>query len=224
MFRVLIVEDDQKVAALYESFLQKQKYETVCAKNANEAIGLVSKTHFDIMLCDIMIPGMDGVMLVETVRKKLPELPVIMLTALGDFKTKKRAFTAGGDDYMVKPVDLNELVLRMSALLRRAHSASEHTIIIGDAVLDSDSLSVVEGNRAVTLPPKEFMILFKMCSQPDHIFTRRDIMKDVWGMYLKSGERTVDVHIRRLRIRFSDSESFRIDTVRGIGYKVVVLK
>lgn len=147
-----------------------------------------------------------------------------MLTALGDFKSKQRAFSAGSDDYMVKPVDLNELALRMTALLRRSHSVSKRKIIVGDAVLDSDTLTVVEGAQSVVLPPKEFLVLFKLCSSPERIFTRRDIMDDIWGIRAESGERTVDVHIKRLRKRFENSESFRIDTVRGIGYKVSVLK
>ena len=178
----------------------------------------------DIALCDIMMPGIDGIMLVDALRKKKPELPIMMLTALGDFKSKQRAFSAGSDDYMVKPVDLNELALRLSALLRRAHSVSKRKVIIGNAVLDSDTLTVVEGSRSTALPPKEFLVLFKLCSSPERIFTRRDIMDDIWGIQAESGERTVDVHIKRLRKRFEDSESFRIETVRGIGYKVSLVK
>lgn len=224
MFSALIVEDDQKLNSLYCSFLDKQGYKTVAAHGATEAIDAFEKSRIDIMLCDIMMPGIDGVMLAEAIRKMNPDLPIMMLTALGDFKSKQRAFSAGSDDYMVKPVDLNELALRMSALLRRSHSASKRKITVGDAVLDSDTLTVVEGADSVVLPPKEFMVLFKLCSSPERIFTRRDIMDDVWGIQTESGERTVDVHIKRLRKRFENSDSFRIETVRGIGYKVVILK
>lgn len=224
MFSALVVEDDQKLNTLYCSFLNRQGYDVVAAHDAGEAIAAFESNHIDIVLCDIMMPGVDGVMLCETIRKMNPELPIMMLTALGDFKSKQRAFSAGSDDYMVKPVDLNELVLRMSALLRRAHSASKRRIVIGDAVLDSDTLTVVEGSQSTALPPKEFLVLFKLCSSPDRIFTRRDIMNDVWGVNAESGERTVDVHIKRLRKRFEESRSFRIDTVRGIGYKVTVAK
>ena len=224
MFCALIVEDDQKLNSLYCSFLEKQGYHAIAAGDATAALGAFDTNNIDIVLCDIMMPGIDGVMVVDAIRKMNPDLPIIMLTALGDFKSKQRAFSAGSDDYMVKPVDLNELALRMSALLRRSHSISKRKIAIGDAVLDSDTLTVVEGTNAIALPPKEFMVLFKLCSSPERIFTRRDIMDDVWGIQAESGERTVDVHIKRLRKRFESSESFRIDTVRGIGYKVTVLK
>ncbi len=224
MFCALIVEDDRKLNSLYCSFLEQQGYETIPAHNAIEAMESFETNHIDIVLCDIMMPGVDGVMLIEGIRKINPELPIMMMSALDDFKSKQRAFSAGCDDYMVKPIDLNELTLRMSALLRRSHSISKRKIVIGDAVLDSDTLTVVEGSQATVLPPKEFMVLFKLCSSPGRIFTRRDIMDDVWGIQAESGERTVDVHIKRLRKRFQDSESFCIETVRGIGYKVAVVK
>ena len=224
MFNALIVEDDQKLNTLYCSFLEKQGYNAIAAHDAVEALAAYEENRIDIVLCDIMMPGVDGVLLCETIRKLNPDLPIMMLTALGDFKSKQRAFSAGSDDYMVKPVDLNELALRISALLRRAHSVSKRRIVIGDAVLDSDTLTVVEGAQSTVLPPKEFMVLFKLCSSPERIFTRRDIMNDVWGVNAESGERTVDVHIKRLRQRFEGSSSFRIDTVRGIGYRVSALK
>ena len=224
MFNALIVEDDQKLNTLYCSFLEKQGYNAIAAHDAAEALAAYESKRIDIVLCDIMMPGVDGVLLCETIRKLDPDLPIMMMTALGDFKSKQRAFTAGSDDYMVKPIDLNELSLRMSALLRRAHSVSKRRVVIGDAVLDSDTLTVVEGARSEVLPPKEFMVLFKLCSSPERIFTRRDIMNDVWGVNAESGERTVDVHIKRLRQRFEGSKSFRIDTVRGIGYRVSALK
>lgn len=224
MFCALVVEDDQKLNSLYCSFLENQGYVAISAYDAVEAMASFEAHHVDIVLCDIMMSGIDGIMLADSLRKMNPELPIMMLTALGDFKSKQRAFSAGSDDYMVKPVDLNELSLRMSALLRRSHSISRRKIIIGDAVLDSDTFTVVEGPQSTVLPPKEFLVLFKLCSSPDRIFTRRDIMDDVWGIQAESGERTVDVHIKRLRKRFENSESFRIETVRGIGYKATVVK
>ena len=224
MFNALIVEDDQKLNTLYCSFLEKQGYHAIPAHDASEALASYETQRIDIVLCDIMMPGVDGVLLCESIRKLNPELPIMMLTALGDFKSKQRAFAAGSDDYMVKPIDLNELGLRMSALLRRAHSVSKRRIVIGDAVLDCDALTVVEGAESTALPPKEFLVLFKLCSSPERIFTRRDIMNDVWGVGAESGERTVDVHIKRLRKRFEGSKSFRIETVRGIGYKATALK
>lgn len=224
MFCALIIDDDQKLNSLYSSFLEKQGYHTISAFDASEAMDAFDKENVDIALCDIRMGGVDGVMLVDAIRKIKPDLPIIMITALGDFKSKQRAFTAGSDDYMVKPIDLNELLLRIQALLRRSHSVSKRKIVVGDAVLDSDTLTVVEGASSISLPPKEFMVLFKLCSSPDRIFTRRDIMDDIWGIQAESGERTVDVHIKRLRKRFERSKSFRIETVRGIGYKATVVK
>ena len=224
MFCALIVEDDKHLNSMYSTFLSGQGYKTLCAYDADEALRQFEDNHIDIVLCDIMISSIDGIMVVEAIRELDEEVPVIMLTVLDDFRSKQRAFSAGSDDYMVKPVDLNELALRMAALLRRSHSVSKRKIIVGDAVLDSDTLTVVEGTQSTVLPPKEFLVLFKLCSSPERIFTRRDIMDDIWGIRAESGERTVDVHIKRLRKRFENSSSFRIDTVRGIGYKVTVLK
>jgi len=224
MFCALVVENDQKRNALYCTFLEHLGYSTVTALDASAAITSFESNTVDIVLSDIAMPGIDGVMLVDAIRKMDADLPIIMLTDLDDFKSKQRAFAAGCDDYMVEPIDLNELALRMTALLRRSHSVSKRKIIIGDAVLDSDTLTVVEGTTSTELPPKEFLVLFKLCSSPERIFTRRDIMNDVWGIQTESGERTVDVHIKRLRKRFENSRSFKIDTVRGVGYKATAVK
>lgn len=224
MFSVLIVEDDKKLSSMYSAFLETQGYETYAAFDANEAARIFEERHIDVVMCDIMIPNIDGVMTVEAIRSIDVDVPIIMLTVLDDFRSKQRAFTAGADDYMIKPVDLNELLLRISALLRRAHAASKQRVVIGDAVLDSTTLTVVEGSNSTVLPPKEFKVLFKLCSSPGRIFTRRDIMNDVWGIHVESNERTVDVHVKRIRERFAKSESFKVETVRGIGYKVTALK
>ena len=224
MFCALVVEDDQKLNSLYCSFLNKQGYETISAYDATQAMALFEQNRIDIALCDIMMPEVDGFMLIHAIRKLDADVPIIAMTALSDYASKQRAFSLEADDYMVKPIDLNELTLRISALLRRAQAVSKHRIIIGDAVLDSEQLTVVEKDRSVVLPPKEFMILFKLCSSIGRVFTRRDIMNDVWGIDTESGERTVDVHIKRLRERFEESTSFSIDTVRGIGYKVTAQK
>lgn len=224
MFSALIIEDDKHLNSMYCAFLREQGYETFSAYDAGEALRQFEENHIDIVLCDIVISRIDGIMIVEAIRELDAEVPVIMLTVLGDFRSKQRAFAAGSDDYMTKPVDLNELLLRITALLRRARSASKHRIVIGDAVLDNKSLTVVEGSETTVLPPKEFMVLFKLCTSPGRVFTRRDIMNDVWGIHAESNERTVDVHIKRLRERFANSKSFAIETVRGIGYKAVARK
>ena len=224
MFSALIIEDDKHLNSMYCTFLEGQGYKTIGAYDANEAIRQFEQNRIDVVLCDILISSIDGVMVVEAIRGLDTDVPIIMLTVLDDFRSKQRAFSAGSDDYMVKPVDLNELQLRITALLRRARSTSKHRIVIGDAVLDSTTLTVVEGSKSTVLPPKEFLVLFKLCATPGRIFTRRDIMNDVWGIHAESNERTVDVHVKRLRERFADSKSFQIETVRGIGYKAVAQK
>lgn len=223
MFSTLIVDDDQKLNSLYCSFLSQQGYETIAAHSAAQALGAFESERIDLMICDIQLKGVDGVALCDTIRKMNADVPIMVVSDLADFKSKQRAFLVGADDYMVKPVDLNELALRVQALLRRAHSISQRKLTVGNAVLDSYSLTVVEGASSTVLPPKEFMVLFKLCSSPGRIFSRRDIMDDVWGISTESGERTVDVHVKRLRKHFENSGSFRIDTVRGVGYKVTLL-
>lgn len=223
MFRILVVENDSRASSTHCAFLESQGYETVSATDSREALDVLEERSVDLMLCDIMTEGIDGVMLVDAVRRRDPDLPIMMLTALDDLKSKQRAFAAGSDDYMVKPADLNELALRISALLRRANLTSKRQVTIGNALLDCDTFTVVEGPDVISLPPREFMVLFKLCSSPGRIFTRRDIMDDVWNAGTESGERTVDVHIKRLRKRLKDSESICIETVVGVGYRAVAL-
>lgn len=224
MFSILVVEDDQKLASLYGTFLEKQGYAVMPVANANEAIDALDSNHVDVVLCDTSLAGSDGFGVIDSIRSLDEEMPIIALNNMDDYRSKQRAFTAGADDLMVKPIDLNELLLRLTALLRRSRIVSRQRVVIGNAVLDSSSMTVVEGANSMVLPPKEFMVLFKLCASPGRIFTRRDIMDDVWGIHVKSNERTVDVHIKRLRDRFRQSKSFRIDTVRGVGYKVVERK
>lgn len=169
-----------------------------------------------------MMPGIDGCALVDIIRQTDSGTPILMATAKSSFGDKQRAFSAGSDDYMVKPIDLNELKLRVMALLRRVNKTKEHAITVGDAVLDLGSLTITEGGDSQQLPQKEFLLLYKLLSSPGRIFTRRDIMDDIWGVETGSDERTVDVHIRRLRERLDASKSFEIVTVRGLGYKAMV--
>lgn len=222
MFKILIVEDDLKLNRLYCAFLKKEGYEPIGAYNATEALQALEVQSVDLILSDVMMPGIDGITLVDTIRRSDPDIPILMATAKSSFGDKQRAFSAGGDDYMVKPIDLNELSLRVKALLRRAKSSSSHIITVGDAVLDYTTLTVTEGELSVQLPQKEFYLLFKLLSSPGRIFTRRDIMDDIWGIETDTDERTVDVHIRRLRERFAESPSFKLVTVHGLGYKAVL--
>ena len=222
MFKVLVVEDDIKLNRLYGIFLAKEGFEPVGVFDAVEALSELASQDIDLVLCDVMMPGIDGCTLVDIIRQTDPHIPILMATAKSSFASKQRAFSAGSDDYMVKPIDLNELKLRITALLRRAHRMSDRSLTVGNASLDLDTLTVTEGNRSEQLPQKEFLLLYKLLASPGRIYTRRDIMDDIWGRETDSDERTVDVHIRRLRERFEDSGSFEIVTVRGLGYKAVV--
>lgn len=223
MFSVLVVENDEKSGSQYRSYLVKHGYDVIASHSAEDAMRLFKEEHVDIVLSAVKLPGIDGAALVSSIRKLDPNVPIMALSSLGDIASKKRAFNAGVDDYMVKPIDLNELSLRMSALLRRSHAVSGRQVIIGNALVDADTLSVVITDKETVLPPKEFMVLFKLCSAPGQTFTRRDIMSDIWSVNSDSDERTVDVHVKRLRERFEGNSSFRIETVRGVGYRAVAL-
>ena len=222
MFKILVVEDDTKLNRLYCIFLQKEGFEPVGVFDATQALAELASQDIDLVLCDIMMPGIEGCALVDIIRESDALIPILMATAQSSFASKQRAFSAGSDDYMVKPIDLNELKLRITALLRRAKKASDRSLTVGNALLDLDTLTVTEGSSSEQLPQKEFLLLFKLLSSPGRIFTRRDIMDDIWGRETDSDERTVDVHIRRLRERFEGSKSFEIITVRGLGYKAAI--
>ena len=224
MSSVLVVEHDQKLKSHLQSFLEQQGHMAVSVESATEALKAYETNRFDIVLCDTNLPGIDGYFVVEAVRFSNEEAGIIVISSSSEFREKRRAFNAGCDDYMVKPIDLNELLLRMTALIKRINHARKQRVFIGSAVLDSTTLTVVDGPQSTVLPLKEFQVLFKLCSSPGRIFSRREIMDDVWDIQTTSNERTVDVHIKRLRERFKDNPSFRIDTVRSVGYKAVALK
>ena len=224
MLKALIIENDQRLNSQYCSFLAKQGYDAVSAHDALEALSAIDSNSVNIVICDYDLPSIDGFMVIERIRANDEEVPILATSTQNDLKSKQRAFNAGCDDYLVKPVDLNELALRLSALLRRTRNTSNQRIVIGNAALDSSSLTVTEGSNVTALPPKEFLLLFKLCASPGRIFTRRDIMDDIWGIRTGTDERTVDVHIRRLRKRFEESASIQIETVRGVGYRAKATK
>ena len=224
MLKALVIENDQRLNSQYCSFLVKQGYDTVSAHDALEALSIIDSNSVNIVICDYDLPNIDGFMVIERIRANDEEVPILATSTQNDLKSKQRAFNAGCDDYLVKPVDLNELALRLSALLRRTRNTSNQRIVIGNAALDSSSLTVTEGSNVTALPPKEFLLLFKLCASPGRIFTRRDIMDDIWGIRTGTDERTVDVHIRRLRKRFEESASIQIETVRGVGYRAKATK
>lgn len=220
MFNILIAEDDQELRGLFSHVLEKNGYTVTGVSNGREALEATDSTYFDLIITDIMMPEMDGYELVRLMREAGSSIPFLMITAKNEFDDMREGFLAGTDDYMTKPVNVNEMVLRVGALLRRAEMMSERRLTIGGTVMDCDSLTVTVGGEKQVLPQKEFMLLFKMASFPGHIFTRQQLMDDIWGYDSETGTHTVDVHIGRLRDRFRDSPDFEIVTLRGVGYKV----
>ncbi len=221
MFKILIAEDDQELNNLFKKVLEKNGYEVISAFNGKMALELLEKEYIDLIISDIMMPIMDGYELVSLLREAGYNMPILMITAKLAFDDMRQGFLAGTDDYMVKPVNVNEMVLRVSALLRRAKMISEKKQTIGSTILDYDSMSVKTNNEEVILPQKEFLLLYKMASFSGKIFTRQQLMDDIWGYDTDTEAHTVDVHINRLRDRFRDNDDFKIVTIRGVGYKVV---
>ncbi len=221
MFKILIAEDDRELRQLFQHVLTKNGYAVTGVSNGEEAMDAIDAGYFDLIISDIMMPKMDGYQLVRALREAGLTIPVMMITAKDAFDDMRMGFLSGSDDYMVKPVNVNEMVLRVGALLRRAQLANERRQAIGNTVLECDSLSVHSGKETMTLPQKEFMLLYKMVSFPGRIFTRQQLMDDIWGYSSETDTHTVDVHIGRLRERFRDNPDFKIVTMRGVGYKVV---
>lgn len=221
MTHILIVEDDREICQLYSRVLTKNGYQVTGAANGREALAAIDKTYFDLIISDIMMPVMNGYELVRELRENGCNIPVMMITAKDAFDDKRMGFLSGTDDYMVKPIDVDEMVLRVGALLRRSRIMNDRSLTIGRTRMDMDSFSVTVGNETQTLPQKEFMLLYKLASYPGKIFTRYQLMDEIWGYDSPSDTHTVDVHIGRLRDRFRDNGDFRIMTIRGVGFKVV---
>ena len=220
MFHILVAEDDKNLRRLMAAYLEQSGYEVYHAEDGEAALSILDSTHIDLIISDIMMPNMDGYELVEELRNARFTLPVLMVTAKETFEDKKKGFLVGTDDYMVKPIDMDEMLLRVAALLRRANIANEHKLQLGDGVLlDYDSLTVRAHGKLFELPKKEFYLLFKLLSYPKKIFTRQQLMDELWGMDAEADERTVDVHIKRLREKFENLPEFKIITIRGLGYK-----
>lgn len=219
MFTLLVVEDDRPLQRMMCAFLGLNGYQTLSAANGEEALNSIERVMPDLVIADVMMPVMDGWQLTAELRRSYPLLPIILVTARDTIEDKRMGFSRGADDYLTKPVDLDELLLHVEALLRRAQAMTSHRLTIGDTVLDYDSLTVTRGAETLTLPKKEFYLLFKLLSSPKQIFTRRQLMDEIWGMDAQSDERTVDVHIKRLREKCEVFPDFTIQTVRGLGYK-----
>ena len=221
MFNILIVEDDQTLLKVMCAILKKKGYNPLPAENGNVALKIMEKEHIDLMITDIMMPELDGYGLTAEIRNGGFAFPILIVTAKEKFEDKERGFTYGADDYMVKPIDTKEMVLRVEALLRRAKISTERSISFGKVHLDYDTLTVSGESETIELPSKEFLLLFKLLSYPGKIFTRQSLMEEIWGVDTNSEERTVDVHISRLREKFYKWSDFEITTVRGLGYKAV---
>ena len=224
MFQILVVEDDRNVSRLMCAVLTRYGYEPIAAFDGYEALDLMDHKHVDLIILDVMMPRMDGYEFTNTLRTAGSTVPILMVTARETQNDKKRGFIVGADDYMVKPVDEEEMVLRVAALLRRSKIAGERRLTVGTTSLLYDSLSVKTAEGMVELPQKEFLLLFKLLSYPNKIYTRRQLMDEIWDMDSESDERTVDVHVSRLRDRFRHNRDFEIITVRGLGYKAVLNK
>lgn len=221
MFNILVVEDDSTLLKVMCAILSKKGYNALPAVNGAAALGVMERERIDLMITDIMMPEMDGYRLTEDIRNGGFTFPILMVTAKEKFEDKEKGFGFGADDYMVKPIDVKEMVLRVEALLRRTKTSTDRNLSFGKVHLDYDTLTVSGENATLELPQKEFLLLFKLLSYPGKIFTRQSLIEEIWGMDSNSEERTVDVHINRLREKFYNWKDFEIATVRGLGYKAV---
>ena len=223
MLKILIAEDDQELCQLFSHVLTKHGYAVTEVTDGQEALDALEKDYYDLIISDIMMPNVDGYSLVRKLRDGGNVTPVMMITARDAFDDMRQGFQSGTDDYMVKPVNVNEMVLRVGALLRRSQMIHDRRQVIGSTTMELDSLTVICNGESQTLPQKEFMLLYKMLSYPGKTFTRNQLMDDIWGYENESDTHTVDVHIGRIRDRFRDNPDFKIVTIRGLGYKAVRL-
>ena len=221
MFHILVVEDDSNARRLMRAVLERAEYTVSTAENGKTALECLDTRHVDLILLDVMMPDMDGYALTRELREAGSRVPILMVTAKQLPADKKMGFLVGTDDYMTKPVDTEEMLLRIKALLRRSQIVSERKLRFGDVELDYDALTVTRGDDKQTLPQKEFYLLYKLLSYPDKIFTRIQLMDEIWGMESESGDTTVNVHINRLRRRFENYPEFELVSIRGLGYKAV---
>lgn len=221
MLKILIAEDDRELRTLFSRVLTKNGYSVEGVSNGQDALEAIHNDYYDMIISDIMMPEVNGYELVRRLREAGNTTPVMMITAKDAFDDMRLGFMSGSDDYMVKPINVNEMVLRVQALLRRSQMINERRLVIGNTVMECDSLTVSFCGESMVLPQKEFMLLFKMSSYPGKIFTRQQLMDEIWGYDSESDTHTVDVHIGRLRDRFKNNEDFKIVTMRGVGYKVV---
>ena len=221
MFNILVCEDEKNIRYLMCEYLKKENYNVFESENGEMALQVLDTAHIDLLITDIMMPKMDGNALSKELREAGYDLPILMITAKETIEDKKKGFHNGVEDYMVKPIDLDEMLLRISALLRRSKIASEKKMTVGSTLFDYNNFSVTVNDENIELPKKEFQLIYKLLSQQNRIFTRNQLMDEIWGFDAESDVRTVDVHIKRLREKFDGNQDFKIITVKGLGYKAV---
>jgi len=222
MFNILVAEDDKNVRRLMEAVLKRGGYNVYTAGDGEAALEMMDRVQIDLVVLDIMMPVMDGYEFTRELREAGSTVPILMATAKQLPADKQKGFLVGTDDYMTKPVDMNELLWRIKALLRRAQIVNSRRLTVGDVSLDYDAMTVTRGDEKQALPQKEFLLLYKLLSYPDRVFTRIQLMDEIWGMESESGDATVNVHINRLRRRFEGWTEFELVAVRGLGYKAVI--
>lgn len=222
MFKILVVEDNKNLRKLMTTYLKNNNYETLEAEDGEIALDVIDTNHIDLIITDIMMPNMDGYELTKELREANYTMPILAVTAKESIDDKREGFLSGVDDYMVKPVDMDEMVLRVGVLLRRANIVNKKQLTIKNVRLSYDEYTLTKGKEILQLPLKEFQLLYKLLSFPNKIFTRQDLMDEIWGLESESDIRTVDVHIKRLREKLAHIEEFEIITIRGIGYKAII--
>lgn len=224
MFKVLVVEDDKNLRKLMTTYLKRNEYITYEATNGIEALEIMDSNYIDLIISDIMMKEMDGYELTKSLRDANYTIPILLVTAKSTIADKIEGFLLGADDYMVKPINMEEMLLRVKVLLKRANAANETKLIIGNLILDYKQMSVTYKGKNYKLAQKEFQLLYKLLSTPDTIFTRQELIEEIWGLENDSDYRTVDVHIKRIREKLQDINEFEIVTIRGIGYKGIINK
>lgn len=222
MFKILVVEDDKNLRKLIVTCLTKSNYTVFESKNGQEALDVLDKEYIDLIVTDIMMPQIDGYELIKLLREAKYETPILIITAKEDIEDKKQGFNLGADDYMVKPINIDELILRVKSLLKRSKLTTEKIIKIGNVELNYDRLEIKKEDKTYKLTQKEFYLLYKLLSKPDTIFKRQELIEEIWGLENESDYRTVDVHIKRIREKLEDIKEFEIITIRGIGYKAII--
>lgn len=219
MFSILVVEDNEVLNEMISTKLKLENYDVYSVFDGEEALNALEHEHIDLIISDIMMPGIDGYELTKSLRDINSTIPILMISAKNQIEDMEKGFSAGTDDYMVKPINMQEMTFRVKALLRRSQIANEKKLKVGSTVLDYDALTIKTKENIYDMPPKEFYLLFKLLSSPNKIFTRMELMDEIWGMDTDIDDRTIDSHIKKLRRKFEDCSDFEIVTVRGLGYK-----